>query len=83
MAKSPYITEDDLYRLEQKVPLLIFIQKRDRLAIGPKVFKVASKPHDNDRIIPTYVTRCPSQNPLNHNFREINKKKWKGASFKP
>ena len=83
MAKSPYITPEDVYRMDQKVNIDKFTQRRDKLAIGPKVFKVASKPHDVERIIPNYVTSCPSQNPLNHQFRDVNKKKWKGDSFKP
>ena len=31
---------------------------------------------DNFHFIPNYVNATPSESPLNHNFRDINKQRW-------
>ena len=66
---SPYISEEDQRYLNEKENKKHFISKNNfNLFAG----KYSCKPN----FIPNYVQMTPSQNPLNHKFREEKKDKW-------
>ena len=66
---SPYISEEKQRYLNEKENKKHFISKNNfKLFVG----KYSCKPN----FIPNYVQMTPSQNPLNHKFREEKKDKW-------
>lgn len=66
---SPYISEEDKYLMESNEDKKNWINK--------KGFCVSVGNYSNKyKLIDNYVTKEPSESPLNHKFRSENKKKW-------
>eukprot|EP00826_Nyctotherus_ovalis_P001389 TRINITY_DN10210_c0_g1_i1.p2 TRINITY_DN10210_c0_g1~~TRINITY_DN10210_c0_g1_i1.p2 ORF type:complete len:182 (-),score=32.06 TRINITY_DN10210_c0_g1_i1:147-692(-) len=70
---SPYKSQEDVYNEEYKQSKSKWITKNGFVAI------VGSK---NYRDIENYVTKDPSEPPLLHKFRSVDKSKWLSGSFK-
>ena len=67
---SPYISEDEKRILEERENKKKFIDKKNKFVTS--VGKYSMKPN----FIPNYVGMTPSENPNEHSFREVDKKKW-------
>ena len=66
---SPYISENEKRILEEKENKKHFFKHKDFVT---SVGKYSMKPN----FIPNYVGMTPSENPNNHEFRNVDKKKW-------
>lgn len=66
---SPYINENEKEILEQKENKKKFLNHKNFFT---SVGKYSMKPN----YIPNYVGLTPSENPKNHEFRNVNKSKW-------
>ena len=67
---SPYISEDEKRILEEKENKKHYIDKNKNFVSC--VWKYSIKPN----YIPNYVGVTPSENPNEHSFRKVDKKKW-------
>ena len=67
---SPYISENEQRILEEKENKKHFIDRHKNFVTS--VGKYSMKPN----FIPNYVGMTPSENPNNHEFRNVDKKKW-------
>ena len=67
---SPYISENEQRILEEKENKKHFFDKHKNFVTS--VGKYSMKPN----FIPNYVGMTPSENPNNHEFREVDKNKW-------
>lgn len=70
---SPYKSQEDVYNEEYKQSKSKWITKNGFVAI------VSSKKYKD---IENYVTKDPSEPPLLHKFRSVDKSKWLSGSFK-
>ena len=66
---SPYISENEKRILEEKENKKHFFRHKNFVT---SVGKYSMKPN----FIPNYVGMTPSENPKNHEFRNVNKNKW-------
>ena len=67
--KFPYMSQEEKYNIERYLDKKNWISKKAFLVSVGK-YKI------KDNFIPNYVGATPSESPLMHKFREINKKKW-------
>jgi len=70
---GPYITPEDIRRVEYRESKRRWIQPRSFYC------SVKTRPH----FISNYVQATPSQVPLLHSYREIEKNKWLAGDFRP
>ena len=66
---SPYITEHEKHVLEEKENKKHFFKNKE-------FFTSVGKYSMKQNFIPNYVGLTPGENPKNHEFREVDKKKW-------
>ncbi len=74
---SPYVSEEELYRKE-------YIQSKKNW-VGQKSFKNyfgKASSSTSSNFIPNYVTITPSEPPILHKFRDLEREKWVDENFK-
>lgn len=69
---SPYISEEELIRKEYLASKQKWIDSKQ----FKNYFGKASSLGDKERYIPNYVTITPSEPPILHKFRDIDRDKW-------
>ena len=74
---SPYISEEELYRME-------YIKSKQRWVDGQpfKTYFGKASSSSSSNFIPNYVTLTPSEPPALHKFRNLEKDKWVDDNFK-